>query len=147
MSRNPGQIVGVLGRADARYRHSWVSKQPLQQFHRLGRGRNQLPWPISKPQTELQHVEARLGMFPFRQLVAPRSLELRTSQAFGILRGKYLGHRAIVPNQATPACLEARAVMPGNRHDAGRTFDHHLANVTERLTDQGDAPMPSVGEW
>ena len=80
---------GICVRGRARDGRAWDRKQPS--ISAIGRGVvviDKLPWPPAETQPELQHVECRIDVTPFRQLVAPCGIELRPAQLLGVFRRK-----------------------------------------------------------
>lgn len=116
-----------------------IAEQPLDQRQRPRRRGDQLPRPGAEPQPELQHVEAGFGVAPFRQLVAPRRLELRTAQTIRIVGGEHLADRAVRPFQPLAGGDPFRALAARrDPQQAGFAFHHHLAGVVPAFADQRD---------
>ncbi len=78
--------------------------------------------------------------FPFRQFIAPCSVELRAAQAVRVFRGIERSHRAIVPQEPAARRFIARARQPRDRQNARRSVHHHLARIAEGFADQRDVP-------
>ena len=103
---------GICVRGRARDGRARIGKQPLDKRDRARRGGDKLPWPPAETQPELQHVECRIDVTPFRQLVAPRGIELRPAQLLGVFRRKRQPDRAVRPFEPAARRCPLRALMP-----------------------------------
>ena len=100
----------------------------------------------AQAQAELQHVEGRVGVAPFGQLVAPGGVELRAPELLGILRREGVGDRAVLPFQPPARRGPLRALgARGDGEQAARPLDHHLAHVVLGLAHQRDVHVPLRG--
>ncbi len=137
---------GIGVRRRARQRGARIGDQPLDQRDRPRRRGDELARPQPQPQAELQHVEGRVRVPPFRQFVAPGGVELRPAQAFRILGRESVRHRAVLPFQPPPR-RHPEGPLGARRHpqQSGRALDHHLAHVVLAFPDECDAAMPAIG--
>jgi hypothetical protein len=123
-----------------------IVDQAFQQRDRPRRGGDQLARPWPQPQAELQHVESGLRVAPLRQLVAPGGVELRPAQAFRIVGGEGLRHRAVRPFEAAARRRPQRTHRTRrDAHQPGRSLDHHFAHVVFAFADERDVAERRVG--
>ena len=136
--------VGLRGRA--RHRRARIGEQPFDQRDRPRRRGDELARTLPQPQAELQHVEGRIDVTPFCELVAPGGVELRAAQLLGVFRGKRVADGAVRPFQA-PARRRPQRTLVARRHaqEPGRTVYHHLAHVVLGLANQRNVHRALVG--
>ena len=142
------QMLAVLRRRHPRDDCLRIGQQPLQQFRRPRRRRRDLPGPLAKPQTKLQHVPCGLGVghLPISSHHAAANCGPRKrsgSAAPNIVPSTPFGQWSVVPRSlaARPVAIppSARLALRPSR----RWLGHRLADQRDRShAGLGESPHP-----
>ncbi len=101
--------------------------------------RHDLPRPLSESQPELQHIPSLVRLAPLGKFIAPRAIELGSTQRFWIACRENLCGRTVGPAKLLSSCIPfGTAIRRRTLKYPGFTKDHHFPSLIERFADECD---------